>query len=93
MVTPDQAIDTIRATGGAQPGYRALHAKGKLYRGTFTASPEAGQLSRAAHLTGSAVPALGADTDAVLKEAGHPAAADPPGGHVQPAADPPGGAV
>jgi catalase len=58
VVTPDQAIDTIRETGGAQPGYRALHAKGKLYRGTFTASPEAGQLSRAAHLTGASVPAL-----------------------------------
>ena len=41
MVTPDQAIDTIRETGGAQPGYRALHAKGKLYRGTFTATAEA----------------------------------------------------
>jgi len=58
VVTPDQAIDAIRQAGGAQPGYRALHAKGKLYRGTFTASPEAGQLSRAAHLTGSTVPAL-----------------------------------
>ena len=58
MVTPDQAIDTIRQTGGAQPGYRALHAKGKLYRGSFTATPEAAQLSRAAHLDGSAVPAL-----------------------------------
>ena len=58
MVTPDQAIDAIRGTGGAQPGYRALHAKGKLYRGTFTAAAEAAQLSRAAHLSGSAVPAL-----------------------------------
>jgi catalase len=58
VITPDQAIDTIRGTGGAQPGYRALHAKGKLYRGTFTATDEAAQLSRAAHLNGSAVPAL-----------------------------------
>lgn len=58
MIFPDQAIDAIRETGGAQPGYRALHAKGKLYRGTFTATPEAARLSRAAHLTGSAVPAL-----------------------------------
>ncbi|HWF67990.1 MAG TPA: catalase family peroxidase [Mycobacterium sp.] len=58
MVTPDQAIDAIRGTGGAQPGERALHAKGKLYRGTFTATAEAAQLSRAAHLNGSAVPAL-----------------------------------
>ena len=58
MVTPDQAIDAIRETGGAQPGNRALHAKGKLYRGTFTATPEAAQLSRAAYLDGSPVPAL-----------------------------------
>jgi catalase len=58
VVTPDQAIDTIRETGGAQPGYRALHAKGKLYRGTFTATAEAARLSRAGHLDGSAVPAL-----------------------------------
>lgn len=58
MVTPDQAIDAIRATGGAQPGSRALHAKGKLYRGTFTATPEAATLCRAAHLSGATVPAL-----------------------------------
>ncbi|BBX48631.1 catalase family peroxidase [Mycobacterium cookii] len=58
MVTPDQAIETIRETGGAQPGNRALHAKGKLYRGTFTATPAAAQLSCAAHLSGAAVPAL-----------------------------------
>jgi catalase len=58
VVTPDQAIEAIRETGGAQPGNRALHAKGKLYRGTFTATPEAAQLSRAAHLNGTAVPAL-----------------------------------
>lgn len=38
MATPDEAIEAIRATGGAQPGSQALHAKGKLYRGTFTAT-------------------------------------------------------
>jgi catalase len=58
VATPDEAIDAIRGTGGAQPGQRALHAKGKLYRGTFTATPEAGQLSRAAHLSGTEMPAL-----------------------------------
>ena len=58
MVTPDQAIEAIRETGGAQPGNRALHAKGKLYRGTFTATPEAAALSRATHLGGETVPAL-----------------------------------
>ena len=39
-VSPDDAIEAIRGAGGAQPGYRALHAKGTLYRGTFTATPE-----------------------------------------------------
>jgi catalase len=51
-------MDAIRATGGAQPGFRALHAKGKLYHGTFTATPDAAALSRAAHLSGGKVPAL-----------------------------------
>ncbi|MEE6177646.1 catalase family peroxidase [Mycobacterium sp. 050134] len=58
MVTPDEAIEAIRGTGGAQPGSRALHAKGTLYRGRFTAGPDAVKLSRARHLDGSAVPAL-----------------------------------
>ncbi len=58
MVTPDDAIEAIRGTGGARPGYRALHAKGTLYRGKFTATADAARLSRAAHLDGSTVPAL-----------------------------------
>src|ERR1700753_4449714 len=57
-VSPDDAIEAIRRTGGAQPGCRALHAKGTLYRGPFTATPEAVLLSRAKHLDGSVVPAL-----------------------------------
>src|SRR6201988_4130102 len=57
-VPPDEAIDAIRGTGGAQPGCRALHAKGTLYRGTVTATPDAAGLSRAQHLDGSTVPAL-----------------------------------
>ncbi|MGO9382620.1 MAG: catalase family peroxidase [Mycobacterium sp.] len=58
MITPDDAIDVIRASGGAQPGCRALHAKGTLYHGRFTASPDATKLSRAKYLDGSSVPAL-----------------------------------
>src|SRR5246500_5566443 len=57
-VSPDDAIAAIRSTGGAQPGCRALHAKGTLYRGTFTATPEGALLSRAKHLDGPTVPAL-----------------------------------
>ena len=58
MTTPDEAMEAIRGAGGAQPGCRALHAKGTLYRGRFTAGPDAAALSRAKHLDGSAVPAL-----------------------------------
>lgn len=57
-LSPDDAIEAIRSAGGARPGCRGLHAKGTLYRGTFTATPEAARLSRAAHLDGSTVPAL-----------------------------------
>jgi catalase len=57
-LSPDDAIEAIRGTGGARPGCRALHAKGTLYRGTFTATAEAAGLSRAQHLDGSAVRAL-----------------------------------
>ncbi|MCV7428080.1 catalase family peroxidase [Mycobacterium montefiorense] len=57
-VSADDAIDAIRGTGGAQPGYRALHAKGTLYRGTFIATGDAAELSRAKHLDGSTIPAL-----------------------------------
>lgn len=58
MVTPDEAIEAIRGTGGAQAGCRALHAKGTLYSGTFTATAAAAGLSRAKHLDGATVPAL-----------------------------------
>jgi catalase len=57
-LSPDDAIEAIRGSGGAQPGCRALHAKGTLYRGTFTATPDAVMLSLAKHLNGSTVPAL-----------------------------------
>lgn len=52
MLTPVQAIDRIRAAFGPPPGYRSLHAKGRFYTGTFTATPEAAVLCRAGHLDG-----------------------------------------
>jgi catalase len=58
MVTPEEAIDAVHEQAGIHPGWRALHAKGVLLRGGFTASAEAASLSRAAHLRGDAVPAL-----------------------------------
>jgi catalase len=56
-VSPGQATDAANEVFGRHPGFRALHAKGTLLKGTFTASPEAAALSRAAHLQGEPVPA------------------------------------
>jgi catalase len=49
-VTGREAVDAANAVFGAHAGHRALHAKGVLCQGTFTASPEAGQLTRAGHM-------------------------------------------
>jgi catalase len=49
-VTPEQAVDAANEVFGSHPGYRALHAKGVLLKGTFTATGEAAELTRAPHL-------------------------------------------
>ncbi|HEY5316588.1 MAG TPA: catalase family peroxidase [Solirubrobacteraceae bacterium] len=54
-VTPEQAIDAANDVFGRHPGYRALHAKGTLCTGTFTATPAGQRLSRAAHMQGEPV--------------------------------------
>ena len=51
-----QAADLFLQAFGAHPGFRLAHAKGIVCEGTFTASPEAAQLSRAAHFSGQPVP-------------------------------------
>jgi catalase len=55
-LTPVEAIDTAAAVFGEHPGFRALHARGVICRGSFTPTPEATLLSRAAHLAGPEVP-------------------------------------
>ncbi len=55
MSTPEEAIEAIHGRFGAHQGHRALHAKGSLYSGTFTASPEAARLTRAEHMKGAPV--------------------------------------
>jgi catalase len=52
MTTPDpvELVDAIGKAGGVHPGHRAAHAKGVVLTGTFTPSPEAARLTRAAHL-------------------------------------------
>jgi catalase len=56
-LTPKHAIDVATKVFGHHPGFRALHAKGVVLKGTFTATPEAAELTRAAHMQGDPVPA------------------------------------
>jgi len=45
----EKIVAAINAIFGVHPGYRATHAKGVVYEGTFTPSKEAAAFSRAAH--------------------------------------------
>src|SRR4051794_24434459 len=47
-----EVIDAVNALAGAHEGERALHSKGTLCAGTFSASPEAANLSTASHFQG-----------------------------------------
>lgn len=59
VLDPEQAIDRInRAFGVEGRGHRTLHAKGRFYAGTFTSTPAAAALCRAAHLQGDPVPVV-----------------------------------
>ena len=52
----EEIVDALHAVnGGPHTGFRAVHAKGVICEGTFTATPEAKRLSRAAHLQGDPV--------------------------------------
>jgi catalase len=71
-ITPDQAIDAANEVFGRHPGHRALHAKGTLCVGTFTATPAGTRLTRAAHMQGEPVKV----TARVSNGSGDPNAAD-----------------
>ncbi|MBA2954676.1 catalase [Nocardioides sp. MAH-18] len=58
MLDPVVAVDRLRAAFRGPEKHRTLHAKGRFYAGTFTATPEAAALGRALHLTGESVPVL-----------------------------------
>jgi len=58
MVTPKEAVAAFEGRFGAHDGFRRLHAKGWLYRGTFTATPAAMSLTRAAVFGGDPVPVV-----------------------------------
>ena len=51
-------MDRLRRAFGGPGGHRTLHAKGHFYAGSFTATPDAGRRSRAAHLDGDTYPVL-----------------------------------
>jgi catalase len=53
----EQIVDAIHEINGRHEGTRAVHAKGVLCSGTFTAAPEAAELTRAAHMRGGPVKA------------------------------------
>jgi catalase len=54
---PEQIVDAIHEINGRHEGTRAVHAKGLLCAGTFTATPEAAGLTRASHMRGEPVAA------------------------------------
>jgi catalase len=69
----EEIVDALQAVnGGPHPGFRAVHAKGTFCEGTFTATPEAKRLSRAAHLQGNPIGA----TVRFSNASGHPRAYD-----------------
>jgi catalase len=51
----EEIVDAMGELHGVHPGYRAAHAKGIFCRGTFTATPAARELTRAAHMQGESV--------------------------------------
>jgi catalase len=54
----EEIVDAMGELHGVHPGYRAAHAKGVFCRGTFTATPQARELTRAAHMQGEPVDVL-----------------------------------
>ena len=44
-----ELVEGIHGVQGFHPGYRAVHALGRIYRGTFTASGDGAALTRAVH--------------------------------------------
>jgi len=51
----DALVTGIHQVNGFHPGYRAVHALGRIYRGSFTASGDGAALTRAAHFQPAAV--------------------------------------
>ena len=58
MIGPEEAIDRVSARFGVHSARRALHARGIVCSGTFTASAEAAPLTAAPHMQGAPVPVI-----------------------------------
>ncbi len=58
MLDPVVAVNRLRAAFRGPSGHRTLHAKGRFYGGTFTATPEATELCRAGHFDGGPTPVV-----------------------------------
>lgn len=59
-----QIVDAMNKAYGVHPGFRANHAKGIVVEGSFTATPEAAALSKAALFTGATIPVTARFSDA-----------------------------
>jgi len=57
MDLSEQLIDALAGIFGSHDGRRTLHTKGLVCSGTFSATPAAAALTRAAHMQGDPVPA------------------------------------
>ena len=57
MELHEQAVEAIGKVFGRHEEHRAVHSKGTLCAGTFTATPEAARLTRAVHMQGEPVEA------------------------------------
>jgi catalase len=55
-VTPVETVDALNGVFGKQTHGRAIHAKGVMLEGTFSASPSAHSVSRAPHFSGASIP-------------------------------------
>jgi catalase len=54
----EEILAALDSVFGLHPGFRAVHAKGLMCRGTFTPSPTAGDLTRAPHATQPSTPII-----------------------------------
>jgi catalase len=47
-----------KLSGGSHPGFRPVHARGLMYSGTFTPTPDAAKLTRAPHANRTSTPII-----------------------------------